>query len=191
MVSVASQSSEARERDGEDRARMRGPARGLAAIRIVTGLWFLKSISTKITWTLAGGILPLPAVSERWIGFLPERLTEYAQSGPPAWYHAFLVGTAIPNGALFAKLTAVGEILVGLSLTLGALTVLGSLGGLWLILNYLIGSWGLGLNQQGLHVMLITCFLVFIVARAGRRWGLDGWLVGNGGDGNGLLPRLG
>jgi hypothetical protein len=32
-------------------------------------------------------------------------------------------------------------------------------------------------NQQGFHLVLVSCMLVFILARAGRAWGLDGWLA--------------
>ena len=149
----------------------------LAVIRIVVGLWFAKSIVSKLTWSLAAGVLPVPSVSERWINFMPTRLQEYVEAGPPAWYKSFLVNTAIPNGELFAQLTAIGEVLVGIGLTLGLLTVLSSLGGLWLILNYFIASWGGGLNPQGFHILLITSMIVFIAARAGRRLGLDGWIL--------------
>ena len=153
------------------------PDLALAVIRVVVGLWFLKSIVSKISWTLWAGVLPLPSVSERWIGFLPLRLAEFVESGPPEWYRAFLVNTAIPNSETFAKLTAVGEVLVGLGLTFGFLTVLASIGGLWLILNYFVASIGAGLNPQGFHILLVACFVLFIAARAGRTLGLDGWLL--------------
>lgn len=156
---------------------MKGADRGLAAIRIVVGFWFLKSIVSKFSWTLWAGVLPLPSVSERWIGFLPERLAEYAGGNPPAWYDEFLTGTAIPNSELLARLTAIGEVAVGIGLFFGFLTVLAALGGLWLIANYFVASLGLGFNQQGFHVLLIGCMVVFIAARAGRTWGLDGWLL--------------
>lgn len=167
---------------------MRHPDLGLVLVRVVVGLWFLKSIWSKFTWTLVGGFLPVPAVSERWIGFMPTRLEEYVQSGPPDWYKHFLLQTAIPNGETFAKLTATGEVLVGIGITFGILTVLASLGGLWLIGNYAIASLGGGLNPQGFHILLITCFVVFILVRAGRRLGFDGWLLRN--HPRSLLARL-
>jgi uncharacterized membrane protein YphA (DoxX/SURF4 family) len=153
----------------------RRPDRALAFIRIITGLWFVKSLITKFTWT-SGGALTVPHVSQRWIDFLPTRLQDYVASNPPEWYRDFLVNHAIPNAKLFAQATAIGEVAVGLSLTLGLLTALGSLGGLWLVLNYFFASLGQGFNQEGFHVLLIACFMAFIAARAGRRWGLDGWL---------------
>jgi uncharacterized membrane protein YphA (DoxX/SURF4 family) len=153
----------------------RRPDRALAFIRIVTGLWFLKSLLTKFTW-FSGGTLGVPHVSQRWIDFLPTRLQDYLSSNPPAWYADFLVDHALRNAKFFAQATAIGEVAVGLSVTLGLLTVLGSIGGLWLVLNYFFASLGQGFNQEGFHVLLIACFVVFIAARAGRRWGLDGWL---------------
>jgi uncharacterized membrane protein YphA (DoxX/SURF4 family) len=94
----------------------------------------------------------------------------------PDFYREFLTNTAIPNSKLYAQLTAIGEVGVGLSLTFGLLTILGSVGALWLIANYLLASWGGGLNPNGFHILLIACMLAFIAARAGRTWGLDGWL---------------
>lgn len=156
---------------------MRRADRWLALVRIVVGFWFAKGLATKLSWTLVGGILPFPSVSQRWINFLPERLAEWVASGPPGWYESFLVNAAIPNSTAFAKVTAWGEILVGIGLMLGLFTVLASLGGLWLILNYFVAAMGSGFNQQGFHVLLIACFVAFIAARAGRTWGLDGWLL--------------
>ena len=156
---------------------MRRPDAGIAVLRILIGLWFAKAITAKLSWGLWAGVLPVPRVSDRWINFLARRLAEYAGSDPPAWYKSFLLGTAIPHNALFAHLTAIGEIAVGIGLILGLLTVLASLGGLWLIGNYFVATLGLGFNQEGFHLLLIACFLVFIGVRAGRKWGLDGWLL--------------
>ena len=132
------------------RPSIRHPDAGIAALRIVVGLWFARAITAKLTWSLWAGVVPVPRVSERWINFLGRRLAEYAGSDPPAWYKAFLLNTAIPHTALFAHLTAIGEIAVGIGLTLGLLTVLSSLGGLWLIGNYFIAALGMGLQHGGL-----------------------------------------
>ncbi|MFZ5624088.1 MAG: TQO small subunit DoxD [Gemmatimonadota bacterium] len=156
---------------------MKRPDAALAALRIVVGLWFAKALAAKLSWSLWAGVLPVPHVSDRWINFLAKRLVEYAGSNPPDAYKAFLLNTAIPHHVLFAHLTAIGEIAVGIGLTLGLLTVLTSLGGLWLIANYFVATLGLGFNQEGFHILLIACMLAFIAARAGRTWGLDGWLL--------------
>ena len=46
---------------------MAHPARWLAVLRIVVGLYFVKSLVTKMSIVLLGGVVPVPAVSERWI----------------------------------------------------------------------------------------------------------------------------
>lgn len=171
-----------------DKICMRRPEAALAGLRIVVGLWFAKAIAAKLSWTLWGGVVPVPRVSERWVDFLARRLLEYAGAGPPGWYKDFLLNTAIPHNTLLAHLTAIGEIAVGIGLTLGLFTVLASLGGLWLIANYFIATLGLGFNQEGFHVLLIACMSAFIAARAGRTWGLDGWLLRR--RPNSLLARL-
>lgn len=151
--------------------------RAIAGLRVVVGLWFAKGIAFKLSWNLWMGIVPAPIVSQRWIGFLGHRIAEYAAANPPAWYKAFLLGTVIPHSPLFAHLTALGEIAVGVALTLGLVTILASFGGLWLISNYFLASLGMGFNQEGFHVLLIATLLLFAVTRAGRTWGLDGWII--------------
>ena len=41
---------------------MTRPSQWLAVLRILVGLYFVKSLVTKMTVVLAGGVLPLPAV---------------------------------------------------------------------------------------------------------------------------------
>jgi thiosulfate dehydrogenase (quinone) large subunit len=156
-------------------ASLRHPDRWLAALRVVVGLWFLKSLWTKLQ--LAPGALPLPRATERWVGFMPRRVEEWAATHPWEPVRAFLTETVLARPALFAELTAWGEALVGVSLTLGLLAGWGAAGGLFLMLTYLLSSLGTGLNQQGFHILLIACLVAFLFARAGRVWGVDGWLL--------------
>ncbi|MGH7539307.1 MAG: TQO small subunit DoxD [Gemmatimonadales bacterium] len=155
---------------------MRFPERGLAVLRIVVGLWFLKGVVTKLSVTLAWGVLPVPTASERWIRTLPILVERYAADNPVAPFKDFLQHTVIPHGQLFAQLTAFGEAIVGVGLTLGFLTMLASGLGLWLVLNYGLATQWIGPSQQGFHVVLAACMVVFFVSRAGRVWGIDGWL---------------
>ena len=154
----------------------RRPDRALAFLRIVTGLWFLKGILTKIGLVLVGGFLPLPAASDRWVATMPKLLTRYADGNPIDGYKHFLLDTVIPHSQVFANLTAFGEVTVGLGLTFGFVTVLVSLVGLCLVIVYGLATFWQSPNQQGFHILLFACMLVFMVARAGRYWGLDGWL---------------
>jgi len=159
----------------------RGPVtdpagRWLALVRIFVGLWFLKSVVTKLSWTLLGGVVPVPTASARWIGFLPKRLADMADGSAVEWYRGFLTDVAVPNSTVFAYLTAFGEVAVGLGLTLGFLTGYASCVGLLIMGNYLLATYGAGSCQQGFHALLIVSMIAFLGARAGRSWGLDGWL---------------
>lgn len=168
-------------------AEMRQPDRWLAVLRIVVGLWFVKAILTKLTIGLAWGAIPLPMASERWVTVMPRILTRYAAENPFPAYRAFLLETVIPD-ATFAHLTALGEVAVGLSLTLGLFTVLGGCAGALQVLFYGLAVQHMSDGQRGFHVLLLALMLAFTFARAGRRWGLDGWLRRRHPDG--LAARL-
>ncbi len=155
---------------------MHAPGPWLAFLRIVVGLWFVKSMLTKVGWVFIGGILPLPVATERWISFLPKKLAEFASNNPLEWYQEFLTGTVIPNARPFAYMTAYGETAVGLGLTLGLLTGLAAVVGLVIMANYMLASFWMGFCQQGFHLLLIASLVAFLGSKAGRTWGLDGWL---------------
>lgn len=148
--------------------------RWLAVLRIGIGVWFIKSITGKLV--LAGGVLPVPIASQRWIETLPRILEGYAESNPLASGRAFLENLVIPNAELFAHLTAVGEGLVGIGLTFGLLTRTSAVGGLFLVVVYQFAALGLPFPRHGLRLFMIVALVAFFFARAGMVWGLDGWL---------------
>ncbi len=155
---------------------MANPARWLAVVRMATGLYFLKEID-KLSVTLLGGFFPWPVVSERWVELMPTIVARQAAEHPIAWYKAFLEQTVIPNAHLFAQLTAWGEVVTGLSLTFGLFNGIGSTVGLWLAMVYGLATWHLTPAQRGLHYLLVVLMISFLASRAGRVWGLDGWLA--------------
>jgi thiosulfate dehydrogenase (quinone) large subunit len=156
---------------------MSNPARWLALLRIVVGLYFVKSLLTKMSFVTVGGFLPLPVVSERWLTVMPKIVARQASENPLAFYKQFLEGTVLPNSSLFAQLTAWGETVTGLGLTLGLLTGVASLVGLLLVINYGLATQWMSPGQQGFHLVLFFLMLAFFFARAGRTWGIDGWLA--------------
>jgi thiosulfate dehydrogenase (quinone) large subunit len=156
---------------------MTHPAEWLAVLRIVVGLYFVKSLVTKMSFVMLGGILPMPAVSERWLTVMPKIVARQASENPLTFYKAFLEGTVLPQSNVFAQLTAWGETVVGVGLTLGLLTGLASLVGLVLVINYGLATQWMSPGQQGFHLVLTFLMLAFFLARAGRTWGLDGWLA--------------
>jgi thiosulfate dehydrogenase (quinone) large subunit len=156
---------------------MNHPAKWLAVLRIVVGLYFVKSLLTKMSVVMLGGILPVPAVSARWLEVMPKIVTKQASENPIAFYKHFLETTVIPNSPVFAQLTAWGETVVGIGLTLGLLTGVASMIGLVLVFNYGMATQWMSPGQQGFHLVLFFVILAFFFARAGRRWGIDGWLA--------------
>lgn len=149
----------------------------LAVLRIVVGLYFVKSLVTKMTLVMLGGVLPIPAVSARWIDVMPKIVTKQASENPIGFYKHFLETTVLPNSGLFAQLTAWGETVVGIGLTLGLLTGAASLIGLVLVINYGLATQWMSPSQQGFHLVLLFLMLAFHFARAGRAWGLDAWIA--------------
>jgi len=155
---------------------MRHAERGIAFLRVVVGLWFLKGLFTKLGVTLALGVVPLPVASDRWIATMPVLLGRYAAENPFPWYRSFLLDVVVPEPA-FAHLTALGEVAVGLSLTFGVLTGLGAALGALQVAGYGLAVQHMSPAQQGFHLMLLAMMLTFVWTRAGRTWGVDGWLA--------------
>jgi uncharacterized membrane protein YphA (DoxX/SURF4 family) len=79
----------------------------------------------------------------------------------------------IPHSNLYAHLTAWGETVAGLGLTLGLLTGVASVVGLVLVINYGRATQWMSPGQQGFHLVLFFLMIAFFFARAGRTWGLD------------------
>jgi uncharacterized membrane protein YphA (DoxX/SURF4 family) len=156
---------------------MSHPAEWLAVLRIVVGLYFVKSLVTKMTLLMLGGLLPVPTVSARWLEVMPKIVTKQASENPIAFYKHFLEATVLPNSNLFAQLTAWGETAVGIGLTLGLLTGLASVVGFVLVTNYGLATQWMSPGQQGFHLVLTFLMVAFFFARAGRTWGVDAWLA--------------
>ncbi|HMH52434.1 MAG TPA: TQO small subunit DoxD [Candidatus Acidoferrum sp.] len=153
------------------------PEPWIALLRIVVGVWFVKAVWTKFTLAYLWDAIPYPVVSPRFLAFQPKRIAEFAAGNPVGWYKDFLEGTVLPNSRVFATLQTFGEAAVGFGLILGLLTGLTALVGLFLSVNYGLASQWMTFGQQGFHVLLVTSMLVFLGARAGRRWGIDAWLL--------------
>jgi uncharacterized membrane protein YphA (DoxX/SURF4 family) len=156
---------------------MSHPAEWLAILRIVVGLYFVKSLVTKMSIVTLGGVLPVPAVSERWLSVMPKIVAKQASENPLSFYKQFLDGTVLQHSSTFAQLTAWGETVTGLGLTLGLCTGIASLVGLVLVINYGLATQWMSPGQQGFHLVLFFLMIAFFFARAGRTWGLDAWLA--------------
>ena len=110
---------------------------------------------------------------------MPNIVTKQASENPILLYKHFLENTVLTHPALFAHLTAWGETVVGIGLTLGLLTGLASFVGLFLVINYGLATQWMSPGQQGFHLVLFALMVAFFFARAGRTWGLDGRIAGD------------
>lgn len=156
---------------------MSNPSRWLVVLRIAFGFWFFKALWSKLDLVFLGGVVPWFEVEQRWIDAMPQIISRQMAENPIGWYREFVAGTVLPHAATFAVLTAWGEALTGLSLMLGLFSGLGSLGALFLSLNYALATWHMSAASQGFHYLLIVVSLVLLLARSGRAGGMDGWIA--------------
>jgi uncharacterized membrane protein YphA (DoxX/SURF4 family) len=153
-------------------ASMSHPDRWLAVARIVVGLYFAKAVITKLGIMTVAGI-PLPGASARWVATMPKIVSKQAEGNPILFYKHFLENTVLTHPQTFAELTAIGETITGIGLTLGMFTGVASVVGLILSINYGLATQWMTPGQQGFHILLVTLMICFFGARAGRTWGLD------------------
>jgi thiosulfate dehydrogenase [quinone] large subunit len=138
-------------------------AQWLAILRIGVGLWWLESVRHKDLRTfLRGGAMnwvesltrdhPLPAFA---------RLIQRVSLSSPR------------RRVVTSWLVVGGEFLVGVSLTLGLLTPVGAIGGMFLNTNYLLLAGVKDQGEQGQNLMMLLIEVVVLGSGAGRVWGLD------------------
>jgi uncharacterized membrane protein YphA (DoxX/SURF4 family) len=158
----------------------------IALLRVVVGAWFIKAVWTKLTVGFLGGVLPYPMVSPRFLAFHPKRVAEFAAGNPIIWYKDYLEHSVLPHAALYATLQTWGEVAVGIGVTLGLLTRLSAVVGLFLAINFGLATQWMSFGQQGFHVLLVTSMVIFIGAGAGRAFGIDAILRRRAGSGGWL-----
>jgi uncharacterized membrane protein YphA (DoxX/SURF4 family) len=137
----------------------------LALVRIATGaIWLAHGIPK---FTQSGRFMP-PG------GSIAD-LVNHAIQGRTGTYHNFLLHVVSPNIGLFAELVRLGEVLVGASLVLGALTRVGGLFGVVLTLNYIAAKGGAfsPATLQGLDFATLVLSAISLVLPTGRFLGID------------------
>ena len=107
-------------------------------------------------------------------GFLKGAVAKAGGAHPAvqSWYGNFIKNVALPNAKVFSYLVAYGEILVGISLILGALTVVGLIAGAFMNLNYLLA----GTTSTNPNLYTVAIILLFVGANA-YTFGLDRFIV--------------
>jgi thiosulfate dehydrogenase [quinone] large subunit len=141
----------------------------LAIVRLLTGLMWLSHGIPK--FTQSAQFMPPN-------GFINDYVTRGLQTSSGV-YHTFLADVVQPNLPLFAELVRLGEVLVGVSLLLGALSRLGGLGGVVLTLNYIAarGHVFSSSTLQSLDFALLVLSLTSLVLPTGRALGVDAFFT--------------
>jgi hypothetical protein len=146
--------------------------RGIALLRIVVGFWILRSALSHLIWT------PWPWAADFWVQRVTTELAQHSLDHPSFWVRYFIQQALMPNAELYVGLSVVAELLAGVSLTFGLLTVPGAALALLLALVGGILTHYQGNLLLGFYLMEGTAALVFLFTRAGRRWGFDAFLAG-------------
>lgn len=103
-------------------------------------------------------------------GFLQGALSKATGEHPAvqSWYATFIKNFALPNSKLFSYLVAYGEVLVGISLILGVLTVVGLLAGALMNLNYMLAG-----TTSTNPIMYTAAILLLIAGSSAYTLGAD------------------
>ena len=96
--------------------------------------------------------------------------------GGAAFYRTLIGGTILQAPGAFGAFQLVAEFLMGAGLLLGLFTPLAGLGAALFFLNLLFAFLG-GQEWIWTYVLLTVAAVVVALARSGRAWGLDAWLL--------------
>lgn len=107
-------------------------------------------------------------------GFLMSALKQTGGEHPAVqpFYAAFLRHVAIPCSGVFSFLVQWGEILVGIGLILGALTIPALIAGAFMNLNFMLAG-ALSTNP----ILYTVAIILLFVGRGSYYWGVDRFLL--------------
>ncbi|MFX1510338.1 MAG: TQO small subunit DoxD [Promethearchaeota archaeon] len=103
-------------------------------------------------------------------------LTLAASSAPSPYIQGFFNTVILLNPSFFLLLIAAGELLIGLSLTFGFFTRLGSFGGVLMQWTFLFLLGWLSVSTFGVNFLGSIAFFAVGMYQAGRYLGVDQWL---------------
>ncbi|MEW6048958.1 MAG: DoxX family membrane protein [Bacillota bacterium] len=124
--------------------------------KVVDPKWMVTGEAVRGYWMRAAGLLPgtTRTIKYEWYETLIRWL---AQSGQHVW---------------FGKLVALGELLVGIGLILGGLTLVAAFFGALMNLNYMLAG-----TASTNPVMYTAAILIIIAGPAAYYWGVDRFLL--------------
>ena len=143
-------------------------------------LWLVIRVYVGWQWLISGwekATNPIwmgPTAGGALKGFILGSLTKTGGAHPSvsSWYADFLKTTVLPNVNLFSSLVAVGELLVGIALIIGAFTGIAAFFGAFMNMNYLFA----GTISVNPLLFLLELFLILAWRTAGYL-GLDRFLL--------------
>lgn len=143
-------------------------------------LWLIIRIYIGWEWLLAGwGKVNNPV----WFGttaggavkgFVMGSLEKTAGTHPDVsgWYADFLKAAVLPNVTIFSNMVAVGELLVGIALILGAFTGIAAFFGAFMNMNYLLAG-----TVSTNPIMLLLQLLLILAWKTAGFYGVDHYLL--------------
>ncbi|MFW9831329.1 MAG: TQO small subunit DoxD [Candidatus Thorarchaeota archaeon] len=103
-------------------------------------------------------------------------LTLAASSAPSPYIQGFFTSVILLNPTFFLLLIAWGELLIGLSLTLGLFSRIGSFGGILMQWTFLFLLGWLSISTFGVNFLGSIAFFGVGMYQAGRYLGIDQWI---------------
>jgi uncharacterized membrane protein YphA (DoxX/SURF4 family) len=97
------------------------------------------------------------------------------------FYKSILDATIVPLASLFAPFQMIAELLMGLGLLIGGFTTIWGIGAMLFFLNLFLAYFG-GQEWIWVYVLLFMSALTVTLSRAGRRWGIDEWILARQGE---------
>lgn len=139
--------------------------------RWVAMIWGALRIWLGVQW-LQAGLGKLGAFDAT--GFLTGTIAKAGGEAPivQGWYAGFVETVALPNVTLFNVLIPWGEILIGVGLILGALTIPALIAGAFMNLNFLLA----GTISTNPILLTVAVILLFVV-KGTAYYGVDRFLV--------------
>jgi len=151
---------------------------GMVLIRVFLGAFFLYTGLSKLTTfhqTMGDAFINL--LRNATSGDIPSHGMNLVTHSIWPFYADFLVNVVNPHVEMFAWMVIIGEILVGALFIIGLLTRGAALVAFIMNCCYLLGTYHLGLPQQGLNIAFIIMELAVFIAAAGRTLGIDYFLA--------------
>ena len=143
-------------------------------------LWFVVRMYVGYEWLTAA---MEKATNPAWFGsgagsalngFVQGALAKTAGAHPNVqmWYASFLKSTVLPNLVTWSNAIAVGEVLVGIGLIVGAVTGVAAFFGLFMNLNFMLAG-TVSINP----ILFVLSVFLILAWRVAGYWGLDKYVL--------------